>query len=84
MSRCGLDRREEQLGLDKADRLNRDFAKAGNPLGQDTRISDFDRLDTYNKILTAPTVKFKDLKLSSPAGSPTMFFRSTIEPMYSG
>ena len=58
----GLTEREEQLGLDKADRLNRDFAKAGNPLGQDTRISDFDRLDTYNKILTAPTVKFKDLE----------------------
>src|SRR5678815_1062555 len=58
----GLTEREEQLGLDKADRLNRDFAKAGNPLGQDTRISDFDRLDTYNKILTPPSVKFKDLE----------------------
>jgi len=39
-------------------------AKAGNPLGQDTRISDFDRLDTYNKILTPPSVKFKDLEAS--------------------
>jgi len=58
----GLTEREERLGLDKADRLNRDFAKAGNPFGQDTRYSDFDRLDTYNKILTPPSVKFKDLE----------------------
>ena len=58
----GLTEYEERMGLDKADRLNRDFAKAGNPLGQDTRISDFDRLDTYNKILTPPSVKFKDLE----------------------
>ena len=58
----GLTEREELLGLDKADRLNRDFAKAGNPFGQDTRYNEFDRLDVYNKILTPPSVKFKDLE----------------------
>jgi GWxTD domain-containing protein len=58
----GLTDYEERNGLDKADRLNRDFAKAGNPLGQDTRISDFDRLDQYYKVLTPPAVKFKDLE----------------------
>jgi GWxTD domain-containing protein len=58
----GLTEYEERMGLDKADRLNRDSAKAGNPLGQDTRISDFDRLDQYYKILTPPEVKFKDLE----------------------
>lgn len=59
---AGLTEYEERMGLDKADRLNRDFAKAGNPLGQDTRISDFDRLDQYYKVLTPPAVKFKDLE----------------------
>lgn len=58
----GLTEREERLGLDKADRLNRDFAKAGNPFGQDVRTSDFDRLDQYYKVLTPPSVKFKDLE----------------------
>jgi GWxTD domain-containing protein len=60
----GLTEREEMLGLDKADRLNREFAKAGDPFGQDVRTSDFDRLDTYYKILTPPSVKFKDLEAS--------------------
>jgi GWxTD domain-containing protein len=58
----GLTEYEERMGLDKADRLNRSSAKAGNPLGQDTRVSDFDRLDQYYKILTPPEVKFKDLE----------------------
>ena len=58
----GLTEYEERMGLDKADRLNRSTAKAGNPLGQDTRVSDFDRLDQYYKILTPPSVKFKDLE----------------------
>ena len=58
----GLTEYEERMGLDKADRLNRPWAKAGNPLGQDTRISDFDRLEQYYKVLTPPSVKFKDLE----------------------
>ena len=58
----GLTEYEERMGLDKADRLNRPNAKAGNPLGQDTRISDFDRLEQYSKVLTPPSVKFKDLE----------------------
>ncbi|HET9942114.1 MAG TPA: GWxTD domain-containing protein [Terriglobia bacterium] len=58
----GLTEYEERNGLDKADRLNRPHAKAGNPMGQDVRTSDFDRLDTYYKILTPPAVKFKDLE----------------------
>jgi GWxTD domain-containing protein len=60
----GLTEYEERNGLDKADRLNRPFAKAGDPFGQDVRTSDFDRLDTYYKILTPPAVKFKDLEAS--------------------
>src|SRR5688572_6047037 len=58
----GLTEYEERMGLDKADRLNRDHAKAGTPFGQDVRTSDFDRLDTYYKVLTPPAVKFKDLE----------------------
>jgi GWxTD domain-containing protein len=58
----GLTDREIALGLDKADRLNRDFAKAGNPLGVDGRYSEFDLLDQYYKVLQPPSVKFKDLE----------------------
>ena len=58
----GLTEFEEMHGLDKADRLNRPHAKAGTPFGQDVRTSDFDRLDTYYKVLTPPAVKFKDLE----------------------
>jgi len=59
---AGLTDYEIANGLDKSERLNRDTATAGNPLGQPTRTSDFDRLDTYYKVLTPPAVKFKDLE----------------------
>jgi GWxTD domain-containing protein len=58
----GLTDFETRNGLDKADRLNRPNAKAGNPLGQDTRINDFDRLEQYYKVLEPPSVKYKDLE----------------------
>ena len=58
----GLTDYEERMGLDKADRLNRDHAKAGTPFGPDVRGSDMDRIDQYNKLLTPPSVKFKDLE----------------------
>jgi hypothetical protein len=48
--------------LDKADRLNRDHAVFGNPLGQDTRTSQFDRLQLQNDIMRPPPVQFKDLE----------------------
>jgi GWxTD domain-containing protein len=57
----GLTENEERLGLDKADRLNRDFATAGSPFGQNTRISPFDRLQQFYDIQRAPEVKYKDL-----------------------
>jgi hypothetical protein len=60
----GLTEAEERLGLDKADRLNRDHATAGNPLGQTVRMSDFDRLQQYYDIQRAPGVKYKDLQAS--------------------
>src|SRR5688572_14777657 len=44
----GLTEFELANGLDKADRLNRDHAAFGNPLGQDTRMSTFDRLQLSN------------------------------------
>jgi GWxTD domain-containing protein len=59
---AGLTEYEERMGLDKADRLNRDFAMAGTPFGQSTRVSQFDRLQQYYDIQKAPTIKFKDLE----------------------
>jgi hypothetical protein len=58
----GLSARELALGLDKADRLNRNYATAGNPMGVPGTINEFDRLDQYYKILQPPSVKFKDLE----------------------
>jgi GWxTD domain-containing protein len=58
----GLTEYEERNGLDKADRLNRDFAMAGTPFGATTgRKSQFDMLDDYYKIQQAPTIKYTDL-----------------------
>jgi GWxTD domain-containing protein len=59
----GLTEYEERMGLDKADRLNRDFAMAGTPHGATTgRRSQFDMLEDYYKIQQAPTIKYKDLE----------------------
>ena len=58
----GLTEFEERNGLDKADRLNRDHAVAGNSMGQDTRISPFDRLQQFYDIQRPPEVKYKDLE----------------------
>jgi GWxTD domain-containing protein len=58
----GLTDFEIANGLDKADRLKRDHAVFGNPLGQDTRMSQFDRLQLAYDIMKPPPVKFKDLE----------------------
>jgi GWxTD domain-containing protein len=58
----GLTEYEERNGLDKADRLNRDFAMAGTPFGATTgRRSQFDMLEDYYRIQQAPTIKYADL-----------------------
>jgi GWxTD domain-containing protein len=59
---AGLTEYEILHGLDKADRLNRDHAVFGNPLGQDTRMSQFDRLQLAYDINRPPPVKYKDLE----------------------
>jgi GWxTD domain-containing protein len=59
---AGLTDFEIANNLDKADRLKRGHAVFGNPLGQDTRMSDFDRLQLMNDIYRPPPVKFKDLE----------------------
>ena len=59
----GLTEYEERMGLDKADRLNRDFAMAGNPMGTGIRgKNQFDMIQQYNDIQKAPTIKYKDLE----------------------
>ena len=59
----GLTDYEERMGLDKADRLNRDFAMAGNPMGTGVRgKNQFDLIQQYNDIKQAPTIKYKDLE----------------------
>src|SRR5688572_19246289 len=59
----GLTEYEERMGLDKADRLNRDFAMAGNPMGTGIRgKNQFDLIQQYNDIQRAPTIKYKDLE----------------------
>ena len=58
----GLTDREIALGLDKADRLNRDFATLGPGLGVDGTTNPFDRLQLYNDIQRPPSVQFKDLE----------------------
>lgn len=59
---AGLTEYEERMGLDKADRLNRDFAMAGSPFGTGVRgKSQFDLLQNYYDIQKAPTIKYTDL-----------------------
>ena len=60
---AGLTEYEERMGLDKADRLNRDFAMAGSPFGTGIRgKSQFDLMDQYYQIQKPPTIKYKDLE----------------------
>jgi len=59
---AGLTEYEEQNGLDKADRLNRDYAVAGNPMGTGNRKSQFDNLQQYYDIQKPPEIKYKDLE----------------------
>jgi GWxTD domain-containing protein len=59
----GLTEYEERMGLDKADRLNRDFATAGSPFGTGIRgKTQFDMLQQYYDVQKAPEVKYKDLE----------------------
>jgi GWxTD domain-containing protein len=59
---AGLTWNEMFYGLDKADRLNRDGASIGNPLGNTSRVNPFDRLQLMADIFKPPAIKYKDLE----------------------
>src|SRR5215467_622235 len=85
---AGLTWNEQFYGIDKAERLNRDGASIGNPLGNTSRVNPFDRLQLMADIFKPPEIKYKDLeavittKLSFnvlPFGWRTDFVRVTEE-----
>jgi len=59
---AGLTWNEQFYGIDKAERLNRDGASIGNPLGNTSRTNPFDKLQLYADIFKPPEVKYKDLE----------------------
>jgi GWxTD domain-containing protein len=59
---AGLTWAEQFYGIDKAERLNRDGASIGNPLGNTSRVNPFDRLQLMADIFKPPQVKYKDLE----------------------
>ena len=59
---AGLTFDEQFLGLDKAQRLNRDGASLGNALGNTSRSNPFDRLQLMADVFRPPEIKFKDLE----------------------
>jgi len=59
---AGLTWNEQFYGIDKAERLNRDGASLGNPLGNTSRTNPFDKLQLYADIFKPPEVKYKDLE----------------------
>ena len=59
---AGLTWNEMFYGIDKAERLNRDGASIGNPLGNTSRVNPFDRLQLAADIFKPPTIKYKDLE----------------------
>src|SRR5688572_29898368 len=59
---AGLTFDEQFYGRDKADRLNRDGASLGNPLGNTSRVNPFDRLQLMADIFRPPAIKYKDLE----------------------
>src|SRR5437867_1402645 len=59
---AGLTWYEQFYGVDKAERLNRDGASVGNPLGNTSRVNPFDRLQLMADIFKPPEIKYKDLE----------------------
>ena len=59
---AGLTFDEQFLGIDKAQRLNRDGASLGNALGNTSRSNPFDRLQLMADVFRPPEIKFKDLE----------------------
>jgi GWxTD domain-containing protein len=59
---AGLTWYEQINGIDKAERLNRDGASIGNPLGNTSRVNPFDRLQLMADIYKPPAIKYKDLE----------------------
>jgi GWxTD domain-containing protein len=59
---AGLTWNEMFYGIDKAERLNRDGASIGNPLGNTSRVNPFDRLQLMADIFKPPQIKYKDLE----------------------
>jgi 5-hydroxyisourate hydrolase-like protein (transthyretin family) len=59
---AGLTWNEMFYGIDKAERLNRDGASIGNPLGNTSRVNPFDRLQLMADIFKPPAIKYKDLE----------------------
>src|SRR5436853_4390021 len=54
---AGLTSYEQMYGIDKAERLNRDGASIGNPLGNTSRVNPFDRLQLLADIYKPPAIK---------------------------
>jgi GWxTD domain-containing protein len=59
---AGLTWAEQFYGIDKAQRLNRDGASVGNPLGNTSRTNPFDKLQLMADIFKPPEIKYKDLE----------------------
>jgi GWxTD domain-containing protein len=59
---AGLTWYEQFNGIDKAERLNRDGAPIGNPLGNTSRTNPFDKLQLMADIFKPPQIKYKDLE----------------------
>src|SRR5262245_13232168 len=59
---AGLTFDEQFYGIDKSERLNRDGASIGNPLGNTSRVNPFDRLQLMADIFKPPEIKYKDLE----------------------
>jgi GWxTD domain-containing protein len=59
---AGLTFNEQFYGIDKAERLNRDGASIGNPLGNTSRTNPFDKLQLMADIFKPPEIKYKDLE----------------------
>jgi GWxTD domain-containing protein len=59
---AGLTWAEQFYGIDKAERLNRDGASIGNPLGNTSRTNPFDKLQLMADIFKPPEIKYKDLE----------------------
>jgi GWxTD domain-containing protein len=59
---AGLTWYEQIYGIDKAERLNRDGASIGNPLGNTSRTNPFDKLQLMADIFRPPAIKYKDLE----------------------